>query len=387
MSTDNYIFDGKGYESVPRALFLDNRLTPIERNAWIVLKMLLETDGVTSLATYEQLQLYLTTSPVTGKASTETVARALTMLRLTGWLSLTSKRRHEKGTMQGNVYLLHDEPLSIYERLHTDVEYLILLSNATTHSSKTIQKVAEYTLTELINDPHVAGKRLPTRLEVLTERLRQYRDDELSTTSDTEDSKNHLLRNNKALDTDSEVRLKDSHSNRLRHRKDVSSSKNKKILLQELRCNLKLPPRFIELSLAQQDSGLLALSTLEPVQQQQVLDEWQMRCDQPKSTIRNPIAYLHGIIQKALRGELNLLRSTPQSTPTQLPSKTQATLAKPSYPMEPKPAIPNSTLANQSDVPAIKFVESNDKLTDSITAQGYINNIKQMLKSSAKAKI
>lgn len=384
MSTDNYIFDGKGYESVPRALFLDNRLTPIERNAWVVLKMLLEADGVTSLATYEQLQPYLTTSPLTGKASTETVARALTMLRLTGWLSLTSKRRHEKGTVQGNVYVLHDEPLSIYERLHTDVEYLILLANATTHSSKTIQKVAEYTLTELINDPHVADKRLPTRLKILTEQLRQYRTEvkKLSTTSDSEANKNNLLRNNDGLNTDLEVRLKDSHSNRLRDRKDISSSKDKKILLQGLRNHLKLPSRFTELSLAQQDSGLLALSTLEPIQQQQVLDEWQKRCEQPKPAIHNPVAYLHGIIQKALQGELNLLRNTSQTTSTQPPRKAKSALSAPSYPMEPKSTVANFKLANQRVTPSIIPGENNAKPTDRVTAQRYINQIKQMLKSN-----
>lgn len=382
MSTDNYIFDGKGYESVPRALFLDNRLTPIERNAWVVLRMLLEADGVTSLTTYEQLQPYLTTSPLTGKASTETVARALTMLRLTGWLSLTCKRRHDKGTVQGNVYLLHDEPLSIYERLHTDVDYLVLLCNATTHNSKTIQKVAEYTLNELINDPHVDEKRLPTRLEILTERLKQYDTEakKLSTTSDSKGSESHLVRNDNRLDTGSEAGLKFSHSNRLRHRKYISSSKDKNILLQELRNHLKLPARFVELSLAQQDSGLLALSTLEPIQQQQVLDEWQMRCKQP--TVRNPAAYLHGIIQKALQGELNLLRSPQVAVPTKPLLKTKPELPASSYPMEPKPTVSNVKLANQSGTLPIIPSESNDKLTDRITAQRYISEIKQMLKSN-----
>ncbi|MFD1261651.1 STY4528 family pathogenicity island replication protein [Entomomonas asaccharolytica] len=340
--------------------------------------MLLEADGVTSLATYEQLQPYLTTSPLTGKASTETVARALTILRLTGWLSLTSKRRHDKGMIQGNVYLLHDEPLSIYERLQTDADYLILLSNATTHQSKTIQKVAEYTLNELINDPHVAERKLPTRLEVLTERLRQYEAGakKLSTTSNTKDGDKDLLRNNKQPYTKSKASLKSCDSNSLRHRKYISSSKDKNILLQGLRDNLKLPARFLALSTAQQDSGLLALSTLEPVQQQQVLDEWQQRCEQ--QAIRNPAAYLHGIIQKALQGELNLLRSSQHSVSTQSPSNIK------SGSIESK--LLQSKLRTSECIATPAPVVSCAKPTDRIQAQHYLKEIKQMLKNASHTK-
>lgn len=376
---DKYIFDGNCYESVPRALFFDNRLTPIERNAWQVLKIFLEADGMTSLTTYEQLQPYLTTSPLTGNASTETVARALTMLRLTGWLSLISKRRHDKGTVQGNVYVLHDEPLSIYERLQMDADYLNLLSNATIHSSKTIQKVAQYTLNELINDPHVADKKLPSRLEMLTERLKQLdiTAKKLSTTTDTEGSKSDLLRNDGVLNTESKVNLKRSDSNRLRHRKHISSSKDKKILLQEIQNHLKLPSGFLQLSLQQQENSLLALSVVDATQQQQVLDEWQQCCEQ--RTIRNPVAYLHGIIQKALQGELNLLRSPPQSV------STQSSVIKSSSPSgsATEPDLSNTTapkLASHHTL-STASVESNAKPTDSITARGYLNDIKQMLKA------
>lgn len=51
-------------------------------------------------------------------ASRETVAKALTVLRLTRWLSLGRKVRNEiSGQVQGNVYLLHDEPVTPAEAL------------------------------------------------------------------------------------------------------------------------------------------------------------------------------------------------------------------------------------------------------------------------------
>lgn len=45
MSADGFLFSGNRHESVPRRLFLDRRLTPLERNAWQVFRMMLNEDG------------------------------------------------------------------------------------------------------------------------------------------------------------------------------------------------------------------------------------------------------------------------------------------------------------------------------------------------------
>src|SRR3546814_9049398 len=82
-SGDGCLFSGNRHESVPRRLFLDRRLTPLERNAWQVFRLLLNDDGVTAFPTYEQLRPWLASMPCGAQASHETVARALTLLRLT----------------------------------------------------------------------------------------------------------------------------------------------------------------------------------------------------------------------------------------------------------------------------------------------------------------
>ncbi|MBN0416230.1 hypothetical protein JTM51_36995, partial [Pseudomonas aeruginosa] len=87
-SGDAFLFSGNRHETVPRRLFLDRRLTPLERNAWQVFRLMLNDDGVTAFPTYEQLRPWLASMPCAGQASHETVARALTLLRLTRWLSL-----------------------------------------------------------------------------------------------------------------------------------------------------------------------------------------------------------------------------------------------------------------------------------------------------------
>src|SRR3546814_5477427 len=58
----------------------------------------LNDDGVTAFPTYEQLRPWLASMPCAGQASHETVARALTLLRVTRWLSLV--RRSEEHTSE-----------------------------------------------------------------------------------------------------------------------------------------------------------------------------------------------------------------------------------------------------------------------------------------------
>ena len=100
---DAILFSGNRHESVPRTLFFDRRLTPLERNAWQVLRLLLNPDEITVFPTYERLRPFLAAMPCTGKASHETVARALTLLRLTRWLSLVRRRRNARtGRIEGS---------------------------------------------------------------------------------------------------------------------------------------------------------------------------------------------------------------------------------------------------------------------------------------------
>ena len=72
--SDGFLFSGNRHESVPRTLFLDRRLTPLERNAWQVFRLQLNDDGVTAFPTYDQLRPYLASMPCAAQASHETVA-------------------------------------------------------------------------------------------------------------------------------------------------------------------------------------------------------------------------------------------------------------------------------------------------------------------------
>lgn len=290
-SGDGILFSGNRQESVPRALFLDHRLTPLERNAWQVFRMLLNADGITAFPTYGQLRPYLTSMPCSGQASEETVARALTLLRLTRWLTLARHRRDpETGRIQGNLYVLHDEPLTPYEAIQLDPRYLELVSHALTHASKAIQRVGYYTLKEVTDDPLLSGRILPSRLQMVMQRLARQdwaqaalsSDSEGGTTTTNDDS----LRNPKQ---DRTVRT------------DSINEEISTVPRARDHSHLRLPARFDRLRAEQQAGALAALQRIEMDLQQPVLDEWTARCQ--ASTVRNPAGYLFGIIQKAMRGE------------------------------------------------------------------------------------
>lgn len=333
-SSDGFIFSGNRHDSVPRALLLDKRLTPLERNAWQVFRLMLDDDGITAMPTYDQLAPWLASMPCAARASHETVSRVLILLRLTRWISLVRRRRNPKtGRIQGNLYVLHDEPLTPYEAIQLDADYLSLVSQSLTHASKSIQRVGVHALKEMAEDPLLNGQVLPTRLQVLSQRLAAQ--DWAQTASypqpgehyDSEEGPQNLLRNQERPSSESEVGKKPSETGLLRNPKEDRTVRIEEDM-KEVRTvpreqgNLRFPQRFMALK-AEQQSG--ALATLQPVDaelHQAVFDEWDARCQ--TSTVRNPAGYLFGIIQKAMRGEFRAWAG--QKTP----SATAATSPQPS---------------------------------------------------------
>ncbi|GHH49670.1 STY4528 family pathogenicity island replication protein [[Pseudomonas] boreopolis] len=310
---DGFLYSGNRHESVPRRLFLDRRLTPLERNAWQVFRLQLSDDGVTAFPTYDQLRPYLASMPCAAQASHETVARALTLLRLTRWLSLVRRRRDPKtGRIQGNLYVLHDEPLSPFEAMQLDADYLGLVSQALTHAAKAVQIVGMNTLKEIAEDPLLSGRTLPTRLQVPAQRMARHG----WTTPDypqegadheSEEGQEALLRNGVRPASESEAGLEPAQDGHLRIPKQDRTVRNDR--MNEVRTvpraralqNLRLPDRFQRLKHEQQSGALVALRQVDEALRQAVLDEWEARCC--NSAVRNPAGYLFGIIQKAIRGE------------------------------------------------------------------------------------
>lgn len=350
---DGIIYCGNRHETVPRALFLDARLTPLERNAWQVCRLLLNEDGVTAFPTYAQLSPYLASMPLAQKASDETVARALTLLRLTRWLSLVRHRRDPiTGRIQGNLYVLHDEPLTPYEALQLDPHYLGLVGHALTHAAKAVQRMGHHALQEITQDPLLSGRILPSRLQLLVQRLSSQPDS-------TEPSlvAGHRLATMSRVPVGSSVSSQSSESEvgsatargSLRNPKTDRTVRTVRTNLnyngirtvQETPPNdqkLTLPEPFRKLRPEQQAGALAALARVEPNLQQPVLDEWATRCT--SSTIRNPAGYLFGIIGKALRGDFHAWAAGQQlQDSADSPSRAQSSSVERASPSERSEAV------------------------------------------------
>ena len=63
-----FLFSGQSHEVVPRRLLLENRLTPLERNAWQIFPFMLQGQGLVT-PRYEDLQPYLSSIPYGTSAS------------------------------------------------------------------------------------------------------------------------------------------------------------------------------------------------------------------------------------------------------------------------------------------------------------------------------
>ena len=326
---DHFVYNGQPHDCVPRALLLDRRLSPLERNTWQVIRLLLNGDGITTLPTYERLRPFLTTSPCAAQASCETVARALSVLRLTRWLSLAQRRRPgEDGLWQGNLYVLHEAPLTPPDALRLDSDYLTLLSQSLCHASKAVQWVAYDALKALAEDPLLTTRPLSEPLQRLADWLVNHHEHATPPLSlmpllDAEPTSDSEVR--PASDSeitlpasDSEAGLTAPESACLRNPKQVPStvfsiSKSFSTSRANETNSLVLPPRFAHLRPEEQSAALATLQRVNPALRQPVLNEWQIRCE--TGGVQRPAAYLFGILQKALRGDFHPWATQAQPTP------------------------------------------------------------------------
>ena len=222
--------------------------------------------------------------------------------------------------------------------MQLDADYLALVSQSLGHSAKAVQVVGLNTLQEIADDPMLSGRTLPSRLQVLAERLADQgitasesypQEDAIH---DSEEGLTSLLRNGERPSSESEAGPKPAPDGALRNPKQDRTVRSSRI--DEVRTtaqaralgDLQWPKRFTDLKAEQQAGVRMALQQVDAALRQAVLDEWAARCG--KHGIRNPAGYLFGIIQRAMRGEFNAwAKQTGPAPPT--PSATRAPPSEP----------------------------------------------------------
>ncbi|EIY5154330.1 hypothetical protein ML119_001282 [Klebsiella variicola] len=156
-ASDSLLFMGNQHDTVPRRLLQDPLLSPRDKFAWQVIRMQTQDNGGAVFPSYRELQVQLSNRPQDEKASRSTVSRSLLMLRLTRWLSLCHKARDRvSGRILGNVYALHDEPLSVLDAMRFDASYLHLLEQCSRHETNPSAPLRKAFCTTFVRTPNCA---------------------------------------------------------------------------------------------------------------------------------------------------------------------------------------------------------------------------------------
>ena len=319
----------------PKALLLDERLTPLERNAWLTFRALAGSDGTVVLS-YDALRGYLPSAPGSKRAALETVSRAVLCLRLSTWIALVAYRRNPMtGFSMASRYAVRNQPLTFDDACMEDEDYLPLLERALGHASATIRQLAQSILDKAMRHPHRLEK-LPATMQERIRRL-QHRGDDHDPGSPSGSTARDALVHEASGGIPKPVpasatAVRTAEKEVLKKVRTYRSSPEVQV------SGPDVPARFRQLPQDQQRALTARLKGLPPEQRLAVLAEWDMRCE--SGGVHNAIAYLYGLIKKAVEGVFKLWaarKSAPQQTPARAVSnKPHGSPAAPS----PSPSSP-----------------------------------------------
>lgn len=281
------------------SLMVDNRLTPLDRNCWHVMHSLRSAGGLYTLAGMGQLRSYLACAPLAKRASYETASRALTVLRLTGWISLVGQN---SDLMTGNVlnelYQINESALSFREACALDTTLPALLENCIDHKHTHLDCIAR----------HIEATREQSSKDDHTHTPAQRDEDD-----EPPPSRKRPPSTRKPVPSHPATRNSVTQQTDQKHLSTGDSTyknKYKKIRTYRTRARgerhltqgpVTLPQCLANAKADQQQDVLAALTRLPPQHRQQVLDELQARSQ--RGTVRNVVAYFFGLINRTLAGE------------------------------------------------------------------------------------
>jgi hypothetical protein len=311
-------------------LLLDKRLMPLERNAWMVLHASANVDGNVTGISYTQLRQFLACVPDNPQASRETVARTLTVLRLTRWIHIDAHVRNPlTGHLSTNHYTVHLAPLPIRTACELDLTWTDLLEQSFAHASAAVRQIALSVLTEVAADASLM-QRMPIALRLRAQQMGLQSSDDGPGADDEADPPAASHADETESRGSEECREHDAPNSKVRSsfiKKNTYVSRTHENHPDSGVGDLRLPERFQELALGQQRDVLCHLQRLAPPQRQQVLDEWSARCVLGK--VLKPVAYLFGLIHKALAGEFRLWVAQPKPPVATVVNKPTAMVLQP----------------------------------------------------------
>jgi hypothetical protein len=221
-STDPYeediavLFTGNHHDAIPRHLIVNEELSANEKITWQVLRAgLTDPNRPGSIARRSDLARAVNCS-----APTITTNRA--MLRVQRWMTFCKQVR-KQGQFVGDIYLLHDEPLSIMSTLEIDPTYIGFLELQQQSKNKRIRDLSSRILNEIANQ---LSDNPTTELEVLAARMSRLNQSKNFAPVETPQEFNAQTENLSALSEYEALTEGDLHQSKKLSLDDDNQSKN-----------------------------------------------------------------------------------------------------------------------------------------------------------------
>lgn len=146
-STSGVIYTDNWYDSHPRLLIFDPILSPYDKLVWLAIRANCSPDmSLTAFPSYDQIQASL-------HISRGTVASSISKLRITRWITLLCRDqvRNSRGRIEkdGNIYMVHGEPLSLADTFTLDGNYMGYLHRSTSHRNTDVRRISNLILSSL----------------------------------------------------------------------------------------------------------------------------------------------------------------------------------------------------------------------------------------------
>ena len=149
-SASGMIFTDNWYDSHPRLLIFDPILTPYDKMVWLAIRACCTPDmSLAAFPSYDQIQSLL-------HISRGTVSSSIAKLRVTRWITLICRDRVRNSagrfTKDGNIYMVHGEPLSLSDTFKLDANYMGFLHECRRHRNSEVRKMSELIVSSIGDD-------------------------------------------------------------------------------------------------------------------------------------------------------------------------------------------------------------------------------------------
>ncbi len=158
------LFTGNHHDAIPRSMIINEDLSPSERITWMVLRT-----GTSDPTKPGAIAKRSDLARAIG-VSAPSVTTHRTMLRIHRWLTHCKHVRNH-GKFIGDIYLLHDDPLSLASTIEVDPTYIQFLELQQQSENKRIRAAASRELMAISN--LMASS--TTELDVMEKRINQYK--------------------------------------------------------------------------------------------------------------------------------------------------------------------------------------------------------------------